>query len=1035
MNECSVSDRAELMGEAKPMPAGSPTHPRGAEWHIWDLHVHTPDSLVHGYGGHGEETWAQYIDELESLPSDIRVVGINDYWFIDGYRRVLAAKEAGRLANLDAIFPVVELRLNQFGGTDGNLSRANMHVIFDPSLGADLIESQFLNSIRARYTLAPGISEASWSGTVDRGSLADLGAAIKQSVPASELPKYGSDLIEGFNSLNISFETLADILSSSYLRDRHILGIGKAEWADIKWNDQSIATKKDLVNRADLLFTAFQDASHWSSHVALLRQAKVNYKILDCSDAHHFSAAEQNERLGNCRTWLNTTPTFAGLVHALAEFDRRVYVGLEPPTLGRIRRAPERFIEQVTISSADPSTYEAFDYSVPLNPGFVAVIGNKGQGKSALLDCIALAGNSSRSNEFAFLNNKRFLSPSNRTARNYFSEIEWATGKSRKTQFSDTYDRSVAVSVEYLPQKFVERVCNADPLAGETDEFEEELRNVLFTHIPEEERAGEKSFDSLLRSRTRASRELVDRLRAGVRPLVAEYARLARFRSSNILRDVDSRLTARRGEIAAAESALQAATDELADLDAGKENDTALAALRGQSEALEGDRVEAVQAREDTERSGADLQRRLLAMDAVLARVDDLRQEVETLNAEVADLMSMTEAEKVRHIELSADMSAIESWRTEIRVQQLLATNEQAEIGSKIDGLVAQRALVDAELAVADGARELARQRVIQEKERVAQLTGSGDDEETLLGLVNLRERVVEAPQMMKAASSALVVHAQQIHQALAEQAAAVADLYGPASRFIEESAVVQTAGLQFNADLRILPEWQEITASLDGRRNGDLLDWLTAMPDRVDGADWEGVAGELGTLVSRLEKERGAEGGDFRNPDSAFRQGASLEDYLGAVFGLRWIEVRFGLTGDGLPLSKLSPGQRGLVLALFYLVVDRRTTPLLLDQPEENLDNATIKARLVSAIHEAAGRRQTIVVTHNANLAVVGDADQVIHCEIADEKFTVSSGSISELDVARHAVNVLEGTKPAFDNRRAKYEVFPELSDGEPAT
>jgi len=226
-----------------------------------------------------------------------------------------------------------------------------------------------------------------------------------------------------------------------------------------------------------------------------------------------------------------------------------------------------------------------------------------------------------------------------------------------------------------------------------------------------------------------------------------------------------------------------------------------------------------------------------------------------------------------------------------------------------------------------------------------------------------------------------------------------------------------------------MLPDWHEITSSLDGRRSGDLLDWLAALPDRVDGADWSGLSGELGTLVKRLESERAAEDGAFRNPDNAFRTGSTLEEYLGAVFSLGWIEVRFGLTGDGLPLSKLSPGQRGLVLALFYLVVDRRTTPLLLDQPEENLDNATIKARLVSAIHEAAGRRQTIVVTHNANLAVVGDADQVVHCEIVDQNFRVSSGSISEIDVARYAVNVLEGTKPAFDNRRAKYEAFPELS------
>ncbi|GAA3880530.1 hypothetical protein GCM10022275_31250 [Tessaracoccus defluvii] len=99
-----------------------------------------------------------------------------------------------------------------------------------------------------------------------------------------------------------------------------------------------------------------------------------------------------------------------------------------------------------------------------------------------------------------------------------------------------------------------------------------------------------------------------------------------------------------------------------------------------------------------------------------------------------------------------------------------------------------------------------------------------------------------------------------------------------------------------------------------------------------------------------------------------------------------------------------------------------------MLDQPEENLDNETIASKLVPAIHEAAGRRQTIVVTHNANLAIVGDADQIVHCEMRDGQFNLTSGSIADLDVAKFSLNVLEGTKPAFDNRRHKYEAFPEL-------
>ena len=75
------------------------------------------------------------------------VIGINDYWFLDGYKRVVEARESGRLQNLEAIFPVIELRLDHFGGTNGKLARVNLHVIFDPDLDPEVIQAQFINAL------------------------------------------------------------------------------------------------------------------------------------------------------------------------------------------------------------------------------------------------------------------------------------------------------------------------------------------------------------------------------------------------------------------------------------------------------------------------------------------------------------------------------------------------------------------------------------------------------------------------------------------------------------------------------------------------------------------------------------------------------------------------------------------------------------------------------------------------------------------------------------------------------------------------
>jgi len=75
--------------------------PRGSEWRKWDLHVHTPFSIIHDYKSKEdkEDIFEQYITELEKLDSNIKILGINDYWFIDGYKKVLEFKKQGRLKN------------------------------------------------------------------------------------------------------------------------------------------------------------------------------------------------------------------------------------------------------------------------------------------------------------------------------------------------------------------------------------------------------------------------------------------------------------------------------------------------------------------------------------------------------------------------------------------------------------------------------------------------------------------------------------------------------------------------------------------------------------------------------------------------------------------------------------------------------------------------------------------------------------------------------------------------------------------------
>jgi hypothetical protein len=69
----------------------------GSTWGKWDLHVHMPATLLNNqFGGNTEEAWEEFLEDLASLPPSSKVLGISDYLFLDGYRRVYEAWVGGR---------------------------------------------------------------------------------------------------------------------------------------------------------------------------------------------------------------------------------------------------------------------------------------------------------------------------------------------------------------------------------------------------------------------------------------------------------------------------------------------------------------------------------------------------------------------------------------------------------------------------------------------------------------------------------------------------------------------------------------------------------------------------------------------------------------------------------------------------------------------------------------------------------------------------------------------------------------------------
>ena len=122
-------------------------------------------------------------------------------------------------------------------------------------------------------------------------------------------------------------------------------------------------------------------------------------------------------------------------------------------------------------------------------------------------------------------------------------------------------------------------------------------------------------------------------------------------------------------------------------------------------------------------------------------------------------------------------------------------------------------------------------------------------------------------------------------------------------------------------------------------------------------------------------------------------------------------------------PIGELSPGQRCSAILPILLLNGR--SPLIIDQPEDNLDNRLIRQVIVNILASIKLRRQVIIATHNPNLPVLGDVEQAIVLRAVEEKQSLleSTGDLDSPDTVAHLTEIMEGGREAFQYRQSIYQ------------
>lgn len=1008
---------------------------RGSVWRKWDLHVHTPDSIKEAYQGRGDDdAWEAFIKDLENLPEEFKVIGINDYIFLDGYKKVIEYQKKGRLTNIDLILPVIEFRIDKF--TQKN-QRINFHVIFSDRVSPELIESQFVTELGSKYKLSPGINGDYWDHLITKDSLAELGRKIINSVPEERKGDYQSPLVEGFHNLNVTLEDVKRAINKECFFNKVVTAVGKTEWADYKWNDASIAEKKNVINSVDLVFISSENPAEFQKAKNKLTEEKVNDKLIDCSDAHTNSwQTENKDRIGNSFTWIKADTTFKGLKQILIEPDR-VFVGDTPPSVKRVRQNPTKYIDVLEIEKRPDSTMPEKwfeNFKIDLNHELVAIIGNKGNGKSAIADTIGLVGNTHNYENFSFLDTKKFRSkrPYNRAAC-YTGVLVWNSGTSDRKLLSDNPEINVHEKVKYIPQNFLESLC----VNEDEGEFEKELKKVIFSHLADSDKLNKGSLDELIEYQSEILVKESEGLISKLKIVNRDIQRLETKKSTEYKNKIEDLFKSKKEEKEAhlknKPSEIKPPVEDESVQEQTKIVSKEIAKLREEVDATQKDISQAETQKKklneevselviikddiglivkeyDSLKSGRseDLKKYGIDFDVVVSLktnfklIDDQlktrRHELETisksLDENIEDSLTYKRARALERINVLKEKLDAPSKRYQEYLSELAIWDKklyEIEGSDQVDGSLKY---YKAELEYLDKALDL---ELDQKSEQRSLLSGE---------IFDKKQNMLE------------------IYR----------NLFAPITRFIDEYGELMS-NYEINLDASLKLENFEngffnfvsrgSKGSFLGTEDGEMR--LRDIISKFVFDSKEQIMNFQKELLDNLKFDMRSEPPEERKVSDQLRQYKEPFDLYDYLFSLEFLSPYYLLKLDTKKLEELSPGERGALLLIFYLILDKDTKPLVIDQPEENLDNNSVYNILVHFIKEAKKRRQVIIVTHNPNLAVVCDAEQVI-CMSIDKKdgnkVSFESGAIENPNINNQIVEILEGTYPAFDNRTHKYKV-----------
>jgi len=940
----------------------------GSNWNRCDLHVHTPKSVVQNFGGDTEEIWEKYIKDLEDLPEDFKIIGINDYLFVDGYEKVLEYKKLGRLSNIDLLLPVIEFRLSIFTG-NSDLNKINYHIIFADQSQLELVEIKeyFLDRLIAKKEFT---ATDNWDKCIpSKEKLIEYGQFCKKQTPSDKVGNEG-DLKYGFNNLTYDLDQIKKLLQSSNFQKNgkklFFTAIGRSEWEKMRWNS-AMADKKSIINGVDFVLTGSPSIEEYNRGMLSLSSNEVNSKLLHFSDAHYFSNAPKvaSMRIGDSFTLMKCQPTFEGLRQIKHVFLERVRVSDKPIE----SKKPYYVIDSVKFN--DNTGRNLFQPEpIFLNQNLNTIIGGKSTGKSLLLNHIAKSIDhnevSTRLSSVIEYDHEKLV--------DFDFTVTWQDGEVDTLNSNRKTNRKIV----YISQSYIDELTS--------NRFEERIKfNEFVLDILLQNDQANLIYNQFQQNVV----DTLSKINSGIQRLF------------DVKNAIDQKLEdiTEIGDLLGVSKYIKSITTEIQGLksDGMTPEESDLYSQLMSKISLVRNEVDALKKDQDKIDSFSNI---------VITNLNEIKSEYESLLKGLSDERIIADVKTIIfNPSKIIDQASLSKKNVVKRIIEYiaLATKNLNNLNSQLSPLSNKS------------------KQVTLLKEKMKQL----EEEQAKLVQITSENKLLDSLKQKK----------NDILSEIVNDYKNIESFYLKCSNDLK-----QFSGVSSELDISIQVRFNDSTFNNQiesNRANKPSLKRLFS--SMINDDDVFEYRYDRATHIGNQKKFLTS----IINETLKLNQYGNSRQLAKALFEDNFY-LNFVISYQQDTLDAMSPGKKNLVVLKLLIELNNSEYPILIDQPEDDLDNRSIYDDLVQFILKKKGKRQIILVTHNPNVVVGTDSENTIVANQAGQvnerinnryKFEYCNGAIEnsflnplargilfQKGIKEHICDILEGGEKAFKEREARY-------------